>query len=348
MKPKPLILFLSLGHGLNDLFAGYLLASLTSNGLSWEVVGISVVMYNLVAFGGQYPVAVWMEKVKQHKLFLLTACILNVTALLLYTSSPLITIVCAGIGSAIYHVAGGTVCATQNKSTHIGLFAAPGVAGLIMGGYLAYIQASILTELSIAATLFFLLLLLLKIKVTEGKEISPAKKETGLDQHDIIMLLLLTAIAFRSAIWNIFQLLHTHQYDWLLWIAAAAVIGKIVGGWLADRIGWKLYAIVSILAAIPFLTLFRKEIVLFCVGIGLLQSGIPATTSLLIHSLGEKKEKGIALSFGTAIIIGAFVFFDPFIRMAASSISVIGIAIVVAIAILVATYLLNNWKKQLL
>ncbi len=348
MKQRPLIIFLSLGHGLNDLFAGYLLASLATKGLGWEQVGIMVLLYNLMAFGGQYPVALWIEKVKRHKLFLLSASLLNVVALLVSGLSPLLAIVCAGAGSAIYHVAGGTVCAVHNKSAHIGLFAAPGVAGLITGGYLAYIQAFIWTELSVIAAVFFILLFFLPVPVKEEKKVAPAKNETGLDRHDIIMLLLLTAIAFRSAIWNIFQVLHAQQYDWLLWIAAAAVTGKIIGGWLADRIGWRLYAIASILAAMPFLSFFRKEMALFCIGIGLLQSGIPATTSLLIKSLGEKKEKGIALSFGTAIIVGALVFFEPFMRIAALPTSLIGIAVSAAIAILLATYLLNKRKKQVL
>lgn len=44
---------------------------------------------------------------------------------------------------------------------------------------------------------------------------------------------------------------------------------------------------------------------LFCIGIGILQSGIPATTSLLIHSLKGRTAVGVSLSFVTAIIIGA-------------------------------------------
>ena len=82
-------------------------------------------------------------------------------------------------------------------------------------------------------------------------------------------------------------------------------MGKIAGGWLADKIGWRLYALSSAIFATPLLTFFKKELLLFSLGIGLLQSGIPATTSLLIHSLKGKTSKGIALSFGVAIIIGS-------------------------------------------
>ncbi|MBL0155326.1 MAG: hypothetical protein IPP93_18395 [Chitinophagaceae bacterium] len=49
-----------------------------------------------------------------------------------------------------------------------------------------------------------------------------------------------------------------------------------------------------------------------CLGIGLLQSGIPATTSLLIRAAGGKVERGIGLSFGLAIIGGAVFIYTPY------------------------------------
>lgn len=125
------------------------------------------------------------------------------------------------------------------------------------------------------------------------------------------MILLLLVISLRSAVWNIFQLLHDQQYDWLLAIALAAFAGKILGGWLADRIGWKTYTWISMTASVPLIHFFRNELLLFCIGIGLLQSGIPATTALLIHSVNGSKERGIALSFGAAIILGALVLVIP-------------------------------------
>jgi FSR family fosmidomycin resistance protein-like MFS transporter len=119
------------------------------------------------------------------------------------------------------------------------------------------------------------------------------------------MILLLMIISLRSVTWNVFQLIYENNYQWLIAIAIAAVVGKIAGGWLSDKIGWRLYALSSVIIATPLLTFFKKEIILFCLGVGLLQSSIPATTSLLIHSLKGKTSRGIALSFGVAIIIGS-------------------------------------------
>lgn len=170
--------------------------------------------------------------------------------------------------------------------------------------------------------------------VISGKEFSNGKKFT-LDQHDWIMILLLTVISLRSVIWNVFQLMHEKNYEWLIAVAAAAFVGKIAGGWVADKIGWRLYTFISLMAATPLTTLFRKEMILFCIGIGLLQSSIPATTSMLIHSLKGKTERAIGLSFGTAIIAGALVFYTAARTFILSTNAQLGIAAIMFVLLLI-------------
>jgi FSR family fosmidomycin resistance protein-like MFS transporter len=312
---KPLILLLGLGHGLNDLIAGYFLGNLAQ--LKTDIFQISVgfLLYNLLAFGGQYFVAMWLEKFNSPKRFLLFAYGLNIIAVTVFSFAPQISIVSAGIASAIYHVAGGTVCAQKNKATNIGLFAAPGVAGLILGGYLAYEKIVVTGWLIVVSFIVFILISKFSFhkKDTEAilKEDNDTSKKFQLDRHDYIMIMLLTIISLRSVIWDIFQLIHENNYRWLIFIAIAAFTGKIAGGWLADKIGWRLYTFISLSVATPLVTLFRSELILFCIGIGLLQSSIPATTSLLIQSFKGKTERAISLSFGTAIMLGAVIIYIP-------------------------------------
>ena len=310
---KSKILFLAFGHGLNDCIAGFFLGSLALMKIDPMQIGIGVTAYNLLAFGGQYPVAILFEKKIFPKNFLVVACGLNIAAVIVFFFSPQLAIILAGVASAFYHVAGGTVCATGKKAFHIGLFAAPGVAGLIAGGLLAWNQINIINILFILTVLFFLIISRLKFDLpeTKGKEINNGIEKILLDRHDMIMILLLLIVSLRSAVWNIFQLVYDNNLEWLIATGVAACIGKIAGGWLADKIGWKLYAFSSILLATPLLTFFRKEMFLFSLGIGLLQSGIPATTALMIQSLKWKTARGISLSFGLSIILGALVGFFP-------------------------------------
>ncbi|MFI5133340.1 MAG: hypothetical protein ACHQEB_03335 [Chitinophagales bacterium] len=308
----PRILFLGFGHGLNDLIPGYFLGALVQVKLDVLQISIGLLLYNLLAFGGQYPVALLLEKTGTPKKFLLIAYGLNIAALAVFALAPQLGIVLAGIASAIYHVAGGTVCAQDNKAANIGMFAAPGVAGLIAGGYFAFEKIHITGWLLAIATVFFILLASIRIKNTLViKKEETENKKFSLDQHDLIMILLLTIISLRSVIWDIFQLIHDKNYSWLLAIAAAAFAGKIIGGWAADKIGWRLYTVSSLFLATPLITFFRNELILFCIGIGLLQSSIPATTSMLIHSMKGKTERAIGLSFGTAIMAGVIVFYTP-------------------------------------
>lgn len=179
--------------------------------------------------------------------------------------------------------------------------------GLIGGGLLAWNQVNILWILLVMAVLFLFLVsrLSFNIKSVAGKTVAEKPLQSVPEKHDLIMILLLMVISLRSVVWNIFQLIHENNFTWLIAIAASAFAGKLAGGWIADRIGWRIYALASAIIPMPLLTFFKKEIVLFCIGIGVLQSGIPATTSLLIKSMDGKAARGISLSFGTAIIIGA-------------------------------------------
>lgn len=314
-KTTSIILLLGLGHGLNDMIAGYFLGSIVQLKGDLFQIGIGLFIYNLLAFGGQYPFALLLEKVKEPKKFLLIAYGLNISALVFFSFVPQFSIVIAGVASAIYHVAGGTVCAEKNKATNIGLFAAPGVAGLILGGYFAFQKIVVSPWLMAIAILIFVCIALLPIRQNKlyiATKMEPEEnKKFQLDQHDMIMILLLTIISLRSVVWDIFQLIHQNNYSWLIAIAAAAFAGKIAGGWIADRIGWRLYTYLALGFATPLITFFRDELILFCIGIGLLQSSIPSTTAMLIQSLKGKTERAISLSFGTAIILGAVLFYTP-------------------------------------
>jgi hypothetical protein len=82
----------------------------------------------------------------------------------------------------------------------------------------------------------------------------------------------------------------------------------------------------SLVVATPLITIFKKEMILFCIGIGLLQSGIPATTALLIHSMKGNTERAIGLSFGFSIIAGAVIFYTPARIFLFSNLSIVIIA----------------------
>lgn len=335
MIRKGRIPVLATGHGINDLLAGYFLGCMAQGQQDALQTGLALLVYNLLAFGGQYPIALWIEKHRNSKSFLLASYSLNALAAAVFLYLPSAAVVLAGVASAIYHVAGGAVCAADKKAGGIGYFAAPGVAGLIAGGYFAW-SGYHLTWI-LLATAFCFLVILFRMHIPDRQmqeEPSSAATSVVPDRHDIIMILLLVIISLRSAVWNIFQLIHENNYEWLIAIAAAAFIGKILGGRIADRIGWRLYIFISLSAAAPLITFFKEELILFCIGIGLLQSGIPATTAMLIEAAKGKTERGIGLAFGTAIVAGGVSFMLPADVFNSTPFIVAGLVVVIALLFL--------------
>jgi FSR family fosmidomycin resistance protein-like MFS transporter len=300
------LLLLAFGHGLNDFTAGYMLGSLLYFHTNTKGIVAGFLVYNLLAFGGQYFVVLLSERIANNRLLLTAAAISNCIALTLFPMVPHLSLLLAGCASAVYHVAGGACCLNENKAASIGIFAAPGIIGLALAGYAAYLKLDLWLELILVCTAFVLLLQVIAYPVDEKKDPSKEPAHPIVDEHDVLMIVLLGIISLRSAVWNIFQMAYEHNYSWLLAIAFSAFAGKIIGGWISDRIGWKLYGFVSLIAAMPLVSFFKQEIILFCIGIGLLQSAIPANTALMIRYCRGNKEKGIAFSFGLAVIAGVF------------------------------------------
>jgi FSR family fosmidomycin resistance protein-like MFS transporter len=122
--------------------------------------------------------------------------------------------------------------------------------------------------------------------------------------HDYVMLMLLAAIALRSAVWNIYQVLMQGDTRLLVALAIAAAIGKILGGVLADRVGWRRWALGALLASTPLLVLGTYHGLALLFGVGLLQSATPAMLGLLARTSPRHPATAAGLALGLAIALG--------------------------------------------
>ena len=71
--------------------------------------------------------------------------------------------------------------------------------------------------------------------VSVDRESPVADRQT----HDLVMIVLLGGIALRSFLWSNVQLLHNGDVRWRVALGIAAGCGKLVGGALADIVGWR-------------------------------------------------------------------------------------------------------------
>lgn len=306
MKTLLKISLLGLAHGLSDCAAGYMIGTLPSTtGHAWLDIGALVILYNTLAFGGQVPAGMLVDRLGRPRLVLVLSLCLVAAALVLFPMAPMLSIAMAGVAGAFFHVSGGMLAllAYPGSTVGAGLFAAPGVMGLALGGYMAWGNVPALMLLAAMVTIVGTLILILEFPRGDAA-LLPASAPETLAWHDVFMLVLLLAIALRSAVWNVFELIHSAEHGLLLALGLAAMLGKVAGGFLAARLGWRRYAVVALAVASPLLTLGGANPWTLLPGIFLLQSATPAAVLGMYRLMPRLPATAIGMCFGLAIAIG--------------------------------------------
>jgi MFS transporter, FSR family, fosmidomycin resistance protein len=307
MRRLTLPLALGLAHGFADGAAGLLLGGLPRT-LPLGQVALLVLLYNVLAFGGQPLVGLLADRAQRPRGAALVGMLLLAGALLVGTREPHVAVALAGLGSAAFHVGGGVLalCATRGRAAGPGLFAAPGVVGLAAGGALAAAGYSaiwpfLLPLLALAVALTAIELPVLPYGPTADR---PHSTSMELEGHDLVMLALLAAIALRSAVWSALQFLFEGRYELLLAMALAAAVGKVLGGVLADRISWRRWVVGALALAAPLLGFGGQYLPLLLLGVALLQSATPVGLAVAARLLPRQPATATGLALGLAIAIG--------------------------------------------
>ncbi len=299
-------------HGLNDFVAGCMLSNYTyTHGADKSF--LFIVIYSIIGFGGQLPVGFWVDHKKQLKPFVAASLILLPASLLLFFINAEIAIIFSGIASAFVHVTGGAVCLltqipngeSENKAGPLALFTAPGVLGLTIGGLLGKFSIFGLSSgpfgwFAVAAVLI-VGWMIWKSKLPSYE--SAEKKQSELDAHDFIMLGILLIMCFRSFIFDIINHVARDYENGILIIGISAFAGKIIGGFVADKIGWKRFIYISLPIALLLFQFGKENIYALAFGIACLQSSVPITLLLMSRSLPLYPATATALSLGTSIAL---------------------------------------------
>lgn len=288
-------------HGLNDFAAGYMLANFAFHHQYGESFTL-LVIYAILGFGGQLPVAFLLDKQKQLKPFAVISVSLLILSTAMYSIDPFIAIIVTGLAGAGIHVTGGAICLQVNKgrSGPLGVFTAPGVLGLTMGGILGTMPYSCL-YLALAAIIIVAALIFkqgLPVYQVQHK-----KNGEQLDSHDLIMLGILLIMCFRSFIFDVINAAALQLEYGMLVFGISAFLGKIIGGYLADRIGWKKFIYITLPLAFILLHFGKENIYALAFGIACLQSSVPLTLLLMSRSLPIFPATATALSLGTSVAL---------------------------------------------
>jgi FSR family fosmidomycin resistance protein-like MFS transporter len=293
---------LGLAHGVADGSVGMQLGHLPGT-QSLARVGLLVLLYNLLAFGGQPLAGALADRLRAPRAAVLVGLLLHCAALLLCGQYPEVAVVLAGLGSAAFHVGGGALalCATRGRALGPGLFAAPGVVGLAIGGALAITGSRPVAIFLLPLVACVAIVAVLRLPALPYAEREP---EPLFEDHDLVMLVLLASIALRSAAWNALQFLFAGRLDLIVAMAVAAAVGKILGGYLADRLGWRRWTLGALSLAAPLLALGGDRPYALLPGVALLQSATPVALAATGRLLPRRPALAAGLALGLAIAAG--------------------------------------------
>ncbi|MFC1879652.1 MFS transporter, partial [Chloroflexota bacterium] len=287
MKRPLWSILLGISHGAADGTAGLLLLGLLQ-GRSLIRPGELVLIYNLLAFGAQPLVGALSDRWDKPR----RAAIIGLAALgcalpVAGWNEPL-AVLLAGLGSAAFHTGGGAIalCESPHESVGAGFFTAPGVFGLALGSALAVSGCTASWPWLLALLICAVAVALPALPAVPLKGQSQSGFDSSRDSFslpELALIALLIATVLRSTIWTSYQLLFAGQASSLLILATSAAGGKLLGGLLADKFGWKRWGLGALLAAALLLVVGQQNFVMLALGIGLLQS----TTPLMLAAVGQ-------------------------------------------------------------
>lgn len=341
------VLMYGLAHGINDFIAGYLLSAHTVQSLNYEKNTFVFLMYGMLAFGGQLFCGILVDKTKKLKFFSLFSLCLMLCAIALFKVNLIFAIVVSGIASAFIHVCGGAACFFEDNenNTFAGLFTSPGVIGLIFGGILGVHPSNYFLALCIPLLLLIIFMSLQQYNYTPLKK--QIKFNFSLETHDYLMIVLLMAISFRSLVWNIAQYFTNNETNKLIGIALAAFVGKLLGGYISDKMDWKKFLYGSTLLSVLFLSFGKDFFIVICIGVACLQSAVPITLVLMQNVLRTMPATASGLALGIALALaGLPLYLETFRLLQQNKIVVFFILILYGAINFITVYKIQEIKKQ--
>jgi FSR family fosmidomycin resistance protein-like MFS transporter len=268
--------------------------------------GLLIFLYNGLAFGLQPIAGLLLDRLKQAHMGAAFGLVLTSIGLAVFWVNPRFGILLIGLGSAFFHAGGGAISILNSpgKASGPGLFAACGVMGLVIGTRLSFMHA-----LSISTYLAILLVVLgiavLFSRSSPNKSVWNFELLSGLELPTIFLVI---AYALRSFVWTGVDRAVDGTTTLALFIGFSAGIGKLTGGFIADRIGWLKWICLSLSGATVLLAFARELVIPLLIGVFLLQSVTGLTISWLGRVLPDSPAFAASLALGAAVILGGLPF----------------------------------------
>lgn len=278
---------------------------------SLEVVALSILLYDIVAFTLQLPIGIALDQLdKNSYAALLSYALVGAGVILSLVPVALLewpAILLLAIGNALFHSAGGlsVLNISQKHAGPSGIFIATGAIGVFLGT-----QSAQMGRLQIAFSLLVLLFLCALITLVVQK-VNKKYWNVHNVSYDIPRLssntlfaiaLLSLVVALRSYAGMVMAFPWKSEMLLLVLSILGVFAGKALGGVVADRIGFRTTAIFSLIAAATLFAPSWEMPVLGLMGIFFFNFTMSITLASLANILPNAKGTAFGLaSFSLAV-----------------------------------------------
>ena len=278
---------------------------------SMEVVALSILLYDIVAFTLQLPIGIALDQLdKNSYAALLSYALVGAGVILSLVPIALLewpAILLLAIGNALFHSAGGlsVLNISQKHAGPSGIFIATGAIGVFLGT-----QSAQMGRLQIAFSLLVLLFLCALITLVVQKvnkkywnvhNVSFDISELSFNTLLAIALLSLV-VALRSYAGMVMAFPWKSEMLLLVLSILGVFAGKALGGVVADRIGFRTTAIFSLIVAATLFAPSWEIPVLGLLGVFFFNFTMSITLASLANILPNAKGTAFGLaSFSLAV-----------------------------------------------
>lgn len=267
-----------------------------------------VVLYNFIAFAGQLPVGILGDFIQRNHYMVATGliCLAFVYIGTFFGLSLFPAVLFLGIGNACFHVGGGREAMEyrENACQPVGIFVATGAFGVFGGKWISGQSIDWILPMTIILVIALAVQTVLCFMLAEKKQLR--QYVSFKPNHGGLSILLavccILVVVLRSFAGTVFK------FSWSIgWIAllmtVGIVLGKAVGGILADHFGIRPTVLVSLTLSALFFLGANTVPIMGLLAVFLFNMTMPITLSLLgMHFPKAKGTMFGALTF--AIFIG--------------------------------------------
>jgi len=312
-----------------------------SNTVVIENLAPLIILYDTIAFGMQPIIGFFADSTKKPILIAGSGILLLVLGMTLGDYFPVFAICLMGLGNAVFHIGGGIVSLTYkyNKAYYPGLFVAPGAIGLFCGTWLG--------KNEYYSPIVFVLVLLIISSLLIKREIIYDAAPAGLKTFQIqtrltsmAILFFLISITIRSLIGSGIAISWKSDINLMFALVIGIASGKFAGGWLGDKFGWMITAVLSLTLSAILLSFDTNQPIWIIGGLFMFNITMPIAM-VAIAGLMPGRE---GLAFGLnclALLIGTSLkLYDN--SFSISGISVPCVILISAVSMLIGLHLYNR------